>query len=130
MKSTIKKPVAVLLALLLTLSTVMLSTMTALAASDNALKVTATSNAFPSETTEITNFVPYQDTDGEAYVAVEYKLLAADKYLINFQGVLTWDNTMLEFKEAYNTITVGTREQLNVFPFAVSQGCGVGTALR
>ena len=115
-----------LLALLLTLSTVMLSTMTALAASDNALKVTATSNAFPSETTEITNFVPYQDTDGEAYVAVEYKLLAADKYLINFQGVLTWDNTMLEFKEAYNTITVGTREQLNVFPFAVSQGCGVG----
>ena len=127
MKSTIKKSVAVLLALLLTLSTVMLSTMTALAASDNALKVTATSNAFPSETTEITNFVPYQDTDGEAYVAVEYKLLAADKYLINFQGVLTWDNTMLEFKEAYNTITVGTREQLNVFPFAVSQGCGVGT---
>ena len=28
---------------------------------------------------------------------------------------------MLEFKEAYNTITVGTREQLNVFPFAVSE---------
>ena len=126
MKSTIKKPVAVLLALLLTLSTVMLSTVTAFAASDDALTVTATSNAFPTETTEITNFVPYQDTDGEAFVAVEYKLFAADKYLINFQGVLTWDNTVLEFKEAYNTITVGTREQLNVFPFAVSQGCGAG----
>ena len=126
MKSTIKKPVAVLLALLLTFSTVMLSAVTAFAASDNALTVTATSNVFPAEATEITNFAPYQDTDGEAYVAVEYKLFGADKYLINFQGVLTWDNTVLEFKEAYNTTAFGSREVLNVFPFAVSQGCGTG----
>ena len=50
MKSTIKKPVAVLLALLLTLSTVMLSTVTAFAASDAALTVTVTSNVFPTAT--------------------------------------------------------------------------------
>lgn len=126
MKFTVKKPVAVLLALVMMLTSVMLSTVAVSAATDDSLTVNVTSNIFPTETKVITDFEPYQDQNGDAYVAVEYKLLGTEKYLINVQGVVTWDNSVLEFKEDYNKTTFGSREVLNVFPFAVSQGVGAG----
>ena len=126
MKFTVKKPVAVLLALVMMLTSVMLSTVAVSAATDDSLTVNVTSNIFPAQTEVITDFEPYQDQNGDAYVAVEYKLLGTEKYLINVQGVVTWDNSVLEFKEDYNKTTFGSREVLNVFPFAVSQGVGAG----
>ena len=127
MKSTIKKSAAVLLALMLTLTSVMLSTTTALAASGDTLKVNVTSNIFPSQTQIITDFESYQNDDGEAFVTVEYNLLGTEKLLINFQGVLTWENSALEYKEEYNQSGTGRNAVLNFFPFAVSQGLGSGT---
>ena len=84
--------------------------------------VIATSNLFPRTSQTITDFSSYENEAGEAFIEVEYKLNGENMSLINVQNELTWDNTVLEYKEAYNTVD----GQLNFYPFAVSQNKGTG----
>ena len=100
----------------------------AVSADGNTLTIKATSNLFEGSQIEITEWTSYENKEKEAYVSVEYTIRATDKYLIGLElDELTWDPAVLEYKESYNKVKSGRVEVLNLFPFAVEQGCGTGT---
>ena len=89
------------------------------AAAGNSFKLSATSNAFPTKTVTYSDVSRLEDENGDVFLTVEYKYCAKDMYLINLQmDELTWDNKVLEFKEAYNLIDSGRRRVFTIFPFA------------
>ena len=89
--------------------------------------VVATSNFFPETRTLYPNISDYEDEKGDMYVTVNYKMAAPGKYLINLDvDELTWDPSVLEFKEEYNKFGSGRSAVFSIFPFAVEQGRGAG----
>ena len=127
MKHSFLKLTSVLLTAVMLLGVLAAAPFTA-SAEDNGLTVIATSNLFEESQTTVTSWTNYENKQKEVYVAVEYTIRATDKYLIGLElDKLTWDPAVLEYKESYNMVKVGRNEVLNLFPFAVSQGCGAGT---
>ena len=89
--------------------------------------VRAKSNFFPETAQGYSDFTEYEDENGDVFITVEYKMAAPGQYLINLDvDELTWDNTVLEFKEAYNTYGSGRNAAFSIFAFAVEQGRGAG----
>lgn len=92
---------------------------------DAPFKVIAASNFFAGNTKQFDSLAAYEDSNGDVYITVEYKLLAKNKYLINVDiDALTWDPTVLEWKESYNTYGSNI---VDLFPFAAENGFGAGT---
>lgn len=91
------------------------------------LTVNAKSNFFAEDTYTFQNVSSFEDANGDVYVTVEYKLLAANKYIINVDiDELTYDPAVLEWSEAYNTFGTGQNAVLDFFPFAAETGKGEG----
>ena len=89
--------------------------------------VKATSNIFPGSGSSYYDISQFEDDNGDVFITVEYKLQANAMYILNLDlDELTWDKTVLEFKEDYNKILVGRTPRLNVFPFGIEQGLGGG----
>lgn len=89
--------------------------------------VKATSNIFPGSESSYYDISQFEDDNGDVFITVEYKLQANAMYILNLDlDELTWDKTVLEFKEDYNKILVGRTPRLNVFPFGIEQGLGGG----
>lgn len=113
MKRSITKTLSVLLAVIM-----VFAVFAALPLSANAqvLAVTlnATSNFFEGSTTYIT-------TDGleasDNFVTVAYNM-RSDKNLLSTDWTLTYDATVLEYSDAYNTIGEGQDAYLNIMPYA------------
>ena len=127
MKHSLIKLTSLLITAVLLFS-VMAAAPFAVSADDNTFTIKATSNLFEGSQIEITEWTSYENKEKEAYVSVEYTIRATDKYLIGLElDELTWDPTVLEYKESYNKVKSGNGEVLNLFPFAVEQGCGTGT---
>ena len=93
----------------------------------NVFTVVSTSNFFPETRSSYKDLSEYEDENGDVFVTVDYKLKADNQYLINLDvDELTWDPTVLEFKEAYNKYGEGRRAVFTIFPFAYEQGLGAG----
>lgn len=98
------------------------------AGEDSDLTVHATSNFFASKDYTIESISQYQDTNGDVFVTVEYKLCAEDMYLIHIDvDELTYDPAVLEWKQEYNTYGSGRSAVVDMFPFAAEDGLGAGT---
>lgn len=127
MKHSLIKLTSLLITAVLLFS-VMAAAPFAVSADDNTFTIKATSNLFEGSQIEITEWTSYENKQKEAYVSVEYTIRATDKYLIGLElDELTWNPAVLEYKESYNKVKSGKVEVLNLFPFAVEQGCGTGT---
>ena len=115
------------------LTAVMLFALAALApigvsATDTGMTIHATSNIFQNSDITVSDWTAYEDENNDAFVTVDFKLCAADKYLIGIElDELTWDKNVLEFKEAYNMVGTGRNAVSTIFPFGYSRGCGTGT---
>ena len=91
------------------------------------LTVKATSNYFPCSENKYYGLSEFEDENGDAFVTVEYKLLADQKYLINTDiGELTYDPNVLEWDEEYNKFSNGNNKKLDFFPFATEYNFGTG----
>ncbi len=89
--------------------------------------VVASSNFFPETKAYYDDVNKYADEDGNVFITVDYKMAADGKFLINLDvDELTWDTSVLEFKEAYNKYGEGRRAVFTIFPFAYEQGLGAG----
>ena len=89
--------------------------------------VKATSNIFPGSESSYYDISQFEDDNGDVFITVEYKLQANAMYILNLDlDELTWDKSVLKFKEDYNKILVGRTPRLNVFPFGIEQGLGGG----
>ena len=87
--------------------------------------IEATSNLFPTKTAEYSDLSKLKDENGDVFITVEWKMKAAGKYLVNLDiDELTWDNTVLEFKEAYNKFGEGKKARFGLCQFAYEQGIG------
>ena len=92
-------------------------------APQGAFTVNATSNFFPETSNTYYDFTELEDANGDVYVVVEYKLLGENKRVINIDvDELTWDPSVLEYKEEYNMADGA----LDFFPFAAENGFGEG----
>lgn len=91
------------------------------------LTVKATSNYFPCSENKYYGLSEFEDENGNAFVTVEYKLLADQKYLINTDiGELTYDPDVLEWNEEYNMYGEGRARRVDFFPFAFERNYGAG----
>ena len=89
--------------------------------------VKTTSNLFPGTKSSYYDITQLEDDNGDVFITCEFKMKADAMYIINLDvDELTWDNSVLEFKEDYNKILVGRTPRLNVFPFGIEQGLGGG----
>ena len=126
MKHSLIKLTSLLITAVLLFS-VMAAAPFAVSADENGLTINATSNLFDESQTTVTTWTDYENKKGEVYVTVDFTLHSANKYIIGIElDELTWDPAVLEYKKSYNTLTDNSRV-LNLFPFAVSRGCGQGT---
>lgn len=126
MKKTAKVFLSVLLTLALALTVVTALPFTA-AAADSSFTLKLESNFFPAAERVYPDLSKYADENGDVYITAEFKLYAADKYLLNVDiDQLTWDPAVLEWKESYN-MNEYFPALLNLFPFAVDAGKGAGT---
>lgn len=128
-----KRTAAVLLAVILCVTAVcsLPMTATAYAKPDNSLTVKVASNFFGSAEAFYSDLEQFEDENGDVYITVQFNLLARGKYLINFDlGELTWDPSVLEWKEAYNQYYYTFRNKeyhrLNLFPVVSENGFGTG----
>ncbi len=127
MKYQIRKIAAVVLAAMMMFTLLTAVPFAAQAEEATPLRVLLKSNFFPEQTNIYTDLSQYEDENGDAFITAEYKMCAPEKYLINLDiDKITWDNTVLEFKEEYNISGSGRRKLLNIFPFAREQGFGTG----
>lgn len=91
------------------------------------LTVKATSNYFPESKNKYYLLSEFEDENGDAFVTVEYKLLADQKYLVNVDiGELTYNPDVLEWSSDYNQYGEGRSSRLDFFPFAAENNLGVG----
>ena len=94
----------------------------------NDLKVVAASNFFAGSSKTFESVENYADASGNIFVTVSYKLKANNMYLVNLDiDELTYDPTVLEWKEEYNTYGTGSSAVIDFFPFAAEEGLGAGT---
>ena len=121
MTKRIKTVISVLLALTLVAGIFALAPLTAFA-DEAPLTVTAASNYFPSTVNTYYDLSEFEDDNGEAFITVEYKMLADQKYIINIDADLTYDPEVLEWSADYNK----TGTVINIFPFAAENGFGSG----
>ncbi len=95
---------------------------------DSDLTFNARSNFFAAKADTFRNISSFADSNGDVYVAIEYKVCATDKYIINIDiDELTYDPAVLEWQEAYNTYGSGRSTVVDFFPFAAEKGFGTGT---
>lgn len=94
---------------------------------DAPLTVKATSNYFAEAENKYYDLSGFEDENGDAFITVEYKLLAAEKYLINIDvGELEYDPNVLEWRDEYNIYGEGRSSRLDFFPFAAEYNIGTG----
>lgn len=130
MRKKIKTMLSAFLAAAMLTSVLALSAVPASAADaeiDAPLTVKATSNYFPEAENKYYGLSEFEDENGDAFITVEYKLLANEKYLINIDvGELIYDPDVLEWSEEYNMYGEGRNSMLDFFPFAAEYNCGTG----
>ena len=125
MKKNLKKITAVLLAAALLFS--VSAVFSAAAAETQKFVLNVRSNFFPEQRAVISDLSKYADANGDVFLTVSFKMTAMNKYLVNLDvDGLTWDNEVLEFKEANNTYGSGRNKRFTIFPFAVEQNLGSG----
>ena len=116
----IKRFLSVLLAAIMAFTIVAGTVSSASAAGEEKpFTVKVTSNFFPEQINSYKDINMYEDENGDVFITVECKLYAPEKIVINFDFELTWDPEVLEYKNAYNYVTVNKRQRLNIFPFLV-----------
>ena len=117
----IKKFLSVLLAAIMAFTIVAGTVSSASAAgTEKPFTVKVTSNIFPEQINSYKDINMYKDENGDVFITVECKLYAPEKIVINFDlNELSWDPEVLEYKNAYNYVTVNKRQRLNIFPFLV-----------
>ena len=116
----IKRFLSVLLAAIMAF-TIVAGTVSSVSAAgtEKPFTVKVTSNFFPEQINSYKDINMYEDENGDVFITVECKLYAPEKIVINFDFELTWDPEVLEYKNAYNYVTVNKRQRLNIFPFLV-----------
>ena len=125
---SLTKTISIMLAVIMLFGVLAAAPFTVSAAKSKGLTIYAYSNLFGGTDQTITNWTPFEDKNGDAYVTVEFNLCAPDKHIIGVElDELTWDPNVLEYKESYNMVGEGKNQKLNLFPFALSQDCGPGT---
>lgn len=126
MKKSIRKITAIVLSAVMLMGLFATAPVSAAENQDFTLKVE--SNLFPAKEMHYSDLSALEDENGDVFFTVEFKVLAQQKYLINLDiDELLWDNKVLEFKEEYNTVTVGRRKLFCILPFASEQNLGTGT---
>ena len=101
MTKTLQKAAALLLTALLLLG--LFSAVPVSAAQEQPFVLKVASNFFPETKTRYYDLSALEDENGDVFITVCFDMYAADKYLINLDlDGLTWDPSVLEFKEAYN----------------------------
>ena len=117
----IKRFLSVLLAAIMAFTIVAGTVSSASAAgTEKPFTVKVTSNIFPEQINSYKDINMYKDENGDVFITVECKLYAPEKIVINFDlNELSWDPEVLEYKNAYNYVTVNKRQRLNIFPFLV-----------
>lgn len=122
----IRKLLSVLLAAVMLVATLTFSPLASAAQTDN-LTVRVTSNYFPSTAAGYTNLTQYEDKNGDVYITLEFKQAALGKKIVAVDiDELTWDPSVLEWKESYNMYGSGRMKVLNIFPFAAENYGGPG----
>ena len=121
MTKRIKAGISVLLALALVAGMFAIAPLTAFA-DEAPLTVTAESNYFPTSVNTYYDLSEFEDDNGEAFITVEYKMLADQKYIINIDADLTYDPAVLEWSADYNKFG----SVINYFPFAAENSFGSG----
>lgn len=121
MTKRIKTVISVLPALALVAGIFSIAPLTAFA-DEAPLTVTAASNFFPSTVNTYYDLSEFEDDNGDAFITVEYKMHADQKYIINIDADLTYDPEVLEWSADYNK----TGTVINFFPFAAENGFGAG----
>ena len=125
MTKTLQKAAALLLTALLLLG--LFSAVPVSAAQEQPFVLKVASNFFPETKTRYYDLSALEDENGDVFITVCFDMYAADKYLINLDlDGLTWDPSVLEFKEAYNMEGTGRNRRFVLFPFLYEQGLGVG----
>ena len=116
----IKRFLSVLLAAIMAF-TIVAGTVSSVSAAgtEKPFTVKVTSNIFSEQINSYKDINMYEDENGDVFITVECKLYAPEKIVINFDFELTWDPEVLEYKNAYNYVTVNKRQRLNIFPFLV-----------
>ena len=130
-----KRTAAVLLAVILVTAAVCSLPMTASAYAkpQNSLTVRAESNFFGDSEAFYSDLSQYEDENGDVFITVRFNMLARGKFLVNFDlGELTWDPSVLEWKEAYNMYERklprgGSVTLFDMFPVVAETGFGTGT---
>lgn len=125
MTKTLQKAAALLLTALLLLG--LFTAVPVSAAQEQPFVLKVASNFFPETKTRYYDLSALEDENGDVFITVCFDMYAADKYLINLDlDGLTWDPSVLEFKEAYNMEGTGRNRRFVLFPFLYEQGLGVG----
>ena len=89
--------------------------------------IKTSSNLFPGEKASYYDISQFEDESGNVYLTLEFKMHAANKYLVNLNvKEVLWDPAVLEFKESYNTVVIGRNPVLNIIAFGIEQGLGGG----
>lgn len=126
MKKSIHKITAIVLSAVMLMGLFAMAPVSAAENQDFTLKVE--SNLFPAKEMHYSDLSALEDENGDVFFTVEFKVFAENQYLINLDiDELLWDNKVLEFKEEYNTVTVGRRTLFCILPFASEQNLGTGT---
>ena len=96
--------------------------------SGTSLTVNATSNFFAPQTQVFSDVTELEDANGDKFVTVSYKVCSDSQFIVNIDlDELTYDPTVLEWSEAYNTYGTGRNAVVDIFPFAAENNCGAGT---
>ena len=118
-----KKIISIILAVIIAASTITVFATSANAATESKpFEIYATSNFFPDKYIVYNDMDSFKDENGDIFVTVEYKINVPEYKSVNFHTILTWDEKVLEYKEAYNMETFNGKTLYQPFTFLIGEG--------
>lgn len=127
MKKLTRKTIAFLISAALLLGVLAAAPLSVSAEKKPQFTLKTESNFFPEAEANYYDLSKLENEDGDIYITVEFKLLGSEKKLINIDiDELTWDPSVLEWKESYNSVKIGRYTRSYIFPFAVDNNLGSG----